>query len=157
MTEASHQTMSLENRIPPPIVALGCGALIYLLRDHFRVQFAGQAYVAAVVLAVSLAVILLALLEFRRAQTTSNPLKPDTASVLVQSGVFSVSRNPMYLGLFGILVAWVVFLGATAGIVGLAMFVVWMNRFQIRPEERAMAALFDDDFVRYKSRVRRWL
>lgn len=149
--------MTLENRIPPPVVAIGCGVLIYLLRDHFRVQSQLQTYAAAVILVASIAVMFLAIREFRRAQTTVNPLQPQTATSLVTHGVFSVSRNPMYLGLLGLLLAWTVFLGAPAGIAGLALFVAWMNELQIRPEERAMAALFEDDFSTYCSRVRRWL
>lgn len=149
--------MTLENRIPPPVVAIGCGALIYLLRDHFRVRSELQVYLAAVILVASLAVMFLAIREFRRAKTTVNPLQPETASSLVQSGVFAVSRNPMYLGLFGVLLSWTVFLGAPAGIAGLAFFIAWMNRLQIRPEERAMAALFEDEYSKYRSRVRRWL
>lgn len=131
--------------------------MIYLLRDHFRVQSGIKIYIAAVIFLASIAVMVLALREFRRAKTTVNPLRPETASSLVQSGVFSLSRNPMYLGLFGILLAWTVYLGAPAGVAGLALFVTWMSLLQIRPEEKAMAALFEDDFVRYCRRVRRWL
>lgn len=149
--------MALDNRIPPPIVALACGVLIYLLRDHLRIRFGFQVYVAALILIVSLAVMVLAIREFRRARTTVNPLKPETASELVQSGVFSYSRNPMYLGLLGLLLAWTVFLGAAAGVFAIALFVTWMNLFQIRPEERALAALFEDEFAAYRTRVRRWL
>ena len=149
--------MSLENRIPPPVVALGCAALIYLLRDHFRLQFDFQAWVAGAILAGSLTVMLLAVREFHRASTTVNPLKPDTATELVQSGVFSFSRNPMYLGLLGVLLAWTVFLGATAGLAVLALFVTWMNLLQIRPEERAMETLFEERYADYRDRVRRWL
>lgn len=149
--------MTLENRVPPPVVAIGCGALIYLLRDHFRVQSELQIYAAAAILIASIAVMFLAIREFRRAKTTVNPLKPQTASSLVTRGIFSVSRNPMYLGLLGILLAWTVFLGAPAGIACIALFIVWMNVLQIRPEEQAMAVLFEDEFSRYCSRVRRWL
>lgn len=149
--------MTLENRIPPPVIAVGCGLLIYCLRDHFRVHSELQVYVAAAILVASIAVIVLAIREFRRANTTVNPLEPQTASALVTSGVFAFSRNPMYLGLLGLLLAWTVFLGAPAGVAGLALFVTWMNLLQIRPEERAMTALFEGDFADYRSRVRRWL
>ena len=149
--------MTLENRIPPPVVAIGCGALIYLLRDHFRIQSDLQVYVAAVILVASIAVMVLAIREFRRVKTTVNPLKPETASSLVQGGVFSLSRNPMYLGLLGVLLSFTVYLGAPAGVAGLVLFVAWMNLLQIRPEEKAMAALFEDDYSKYCSRVRRWL
>lgn len=149
--------MTLENRVPPPVVAIGCGAVIYWLRDHYRVHFEFQAIIAGLILLASLAIMVLAVREFRRAKTTVNPLRPETASSLVQRGVFAVSRNPMYLGLLGILLAWTVFLGAPAGVAGLVLFVTWMNLLQIRPEEKAMSAIFGDDFSSYCSRVRRWL
>ena len=149
--------MTLSNRIPPPVIAAACALLIYAMRNLHRVSFVLQHVVAVLILFASLATMLLAVREFHRARTTINPLKPESASVLVQRGIFARSRNPMYLGLAGVLLAWTVFLGATAGFAVIAVFVIWMNRFQIRPEENAMAALFGAEFTKYRSRVRRWL
>jgi len=95
--------------------------------------------------------------SFRRAKTTVNPLKPETASALVSSGIYQVSRNPMYVGFALFLVAWAVYLSSPLALVGVIGFVLYINRFQIQPEERALAALFAAEFERYKNSVRRWV
>jgi protein-S-isoprenylcysteine O-methyltransferase Ste14 len=95
-------------------------------------------------------------LTFRRAKTTVNPTTPAAASALVRTGVFRFTRNPMYLGLLLCLVAWAIFLSSVLALLSAPLFVVYMNRFQIAPEERALAALFGDSFAAYKRDVRRW-
>jgi protein-S-isoprenylcysteine O-methyltransferase Ste14 len=95
--------------------------------------------------------------SFRRAKTTVNPLKPETASALVRSGIYQVSRNPTYVGFALFLVAWAVYLSSPWTLLGVVGFVLYINRFQIQPEERALAALFAAEFERYKNSVRRWV
>ena len=97
------------------------------------------------------------LIEFRRARTTVNPLKPDTSSALVTRGVYGVTRNPMYIGLAIMLVGWAVFLANAAALIGVVGFTWYIDRFQIAPEERALAALFGAEFESYRRDVRRWL
>lgn len=147
----------LDNKIPPLAIGLACGALIYLARDLWRIQFVFQVHVAVLLLVAGLVIMILGIVEFRRSRTTFNPLQPEAASTLVQTGVFRFSRNPMYLGFLGILLAWTVFLGAVAGLAILVLFVTWMNAFQIAAEERAMTKLFGADYAEYRERVRRWL
>ncbi|MBA5763011.1 isoprenylcysteine carboxylmethyltransferase family protein [Vibrio sp. 404] len=95
--------------------------------------------------------------EFRKAKTTVNPVKVDSASTVVDSGIFAYSRNPMYLALLILLVGigyW------QQNIICLLLpigFVLYMNRFQIAPEERALEALFGVQYIDYKNRVRRWI
>jgi protein-S-isoprenylcysteine O-methyltransferase Ste14 len=114
--------------------------------------------VAALALAVAGAVVALAgVAEFRRVRTTVNPLRPDRASALVTSGVFRWTRNPMYLGLALALLGWAAFLAHPLAALGVPVFVVWMSRWQIPREERALEALFGAEFARYRTRVRRWL
>lgn len=96
-------------------------------------------------------------ISFRRAQTTVNPIHPEKTSALVRSGVYAVTRNPMYLGSVLILVAWAVFLSSALALLGPIAFVFYMNRFQIRPEERILASLFGASYAEYCSRVRRWI
>jgi len=112
---------------------------------------------ASVIAAVGLAIALLGVASFRRASTTVNPIKPDSASSLVSSGVYRVTRNPMYLGLLFLLVAWGVFLSSAAALLVATAFVPAMNRFQIAPEERALRAKFGAEFEAYRARVRRWI
>lgn len=96
-------------------------------------------------------------ISFRRSKTTVDPRKPEASSALVSSGVYRYSRNPMYLG-FGVwLLAWSVFLASAWALVGVMFFVLYMNRFQIEPEERALRESFGEAFLEYERRVRRWL
>jgi protein-S-isoprenylcysteine O-methyltransferase Ste14 len=99
----------------------------------------------------------LGVVSFRRARTTVNPTRPDSSSSLVLSGVYAFTRNPMYLGLLLVLVGWAIFLSNILAFLVLPGFIFYMNRFQIEPEERALASLFGREFDAYKSRVRKWL
>ena len=95
--------------------------------------------------------------EFVRAHTTVNPMAPTRARRLVTSGVFSRTRNPMYLGMLLVLAGWGVWLGNAVAWLGLPLFVAVLNVLQIRPEERAMRQRFGAEFERYAARVRRWI
>jgi protein-S-isoprenylcysteine O-methyltransferase Ste14 len=96
-------------------------------------------------------------LAFRRARTTLDPTRPEQASSLVNSGVYRVTRNPMYVGLACVLVAWAVFLSSAWALLGPVAYVLYIGRFQIEPEERALATLFGSEYANYQARVRRWL
>lgn len=151
---------SLENRIPPPLAGILAGALAWLASSA-----AGGTTVPArirLVAALALGVLGLAcafagVRAVRGAGTTLNPLKPESASALVTSGIYRYTRNPMYLGMATWLLAWAAWLGSLVALVGPALFVAFMNRFQVGPEERALAQLFGAEFDAYRSRVRRWL
>jgi protein-S-isoprenylcysteine O-methyltransferase Ste14 len=96
-------------------------------------------------------------MRFRRAKTTIDPLKPQAASSLVTAGIFRYTRNPMYLGLLFLLVAWAVLLSSPFALLGPVAFVTYISRFQIVPEERVLATLFGAEYAAYQSEVRRWL
>jgi protein-S-isoprenylcysteine O-methyltransferase Ste14 len=112
---------------------------------------------AAVLVATGLVMGISGVVTFRKAKTTIDPTKPYTASSLVTRGVYSVSRNPMYLGGLIILLGWAVFLVSALAFFLLPAYVLYINRFQIKPEERALKSLFGDAYVDYQSRVRRWV
>lgn len=95
--------------------------------------------------------------RFRRAGTTVNPLRPYAAATLVRSGLYRWSRNPMYLGHAVILLAWAVQLRHVAAFLAVPAYVLYVGRFQIRAEERALLARFGSEYVEYCRRVRRWL
>lgn len=94
---------------------------------------------------------------FRWAGTTVNPLRPQAASALVTSGVYRWTRNPMYLGMLLGLAGGGVYLAHGLAWLLLPLFVAYMNRFQIRVEERALSERFGAAYTRYKHSVRRWL
>jgi protein-S-isoprenylcysteine O-methyltransferase Ste14 len=124
---------------------------------QFQYKIPAGTFVASA-LAIAGAVISAAgVYSFRRARTTVNPLRPDSTTSLVVSGVYSISRNPMYVGFVLLLAGWGIALSNFAAIIPLPLFIVYMNHFQIEPEERILAARFGQQFGDYSSRVRRWL
>jgi protein-S-isoprenylcysteine O-methyltransferase Ste14 len=151
---------ALELKVPPPLVGLVAALSMWLVSRWtfaFEIDVALRSVVAIVIALIGGAFTAAGITAFRRATTTLNPTKPEAASSLVTGGIYRVTRNPMYLGVLFVLVAWAVFLGAPWTFVGPLLFVVYMNRFQIGPEERALTAAFGEGYVRYKAAVRRWL
>jgi len=94
---------------------------------------------------------------FFKAKTTVHPEAPEKATTLVVDGVYRFTRNPMYLGMLLVLLGWAVYLGNLLALVVAFVFVLYINRFQIRREEVALAANFGEAYVAYRTRVRRWL
>src|SRR5262249_3498807 len=94
---------------------------------------------------------------FRRVRTTINPHKPTAASSLVSGGAYRITRNPMYLGLLLLLLQGAVFLSNPLAVLLVPVFVLYINRLQIDPEERALSSLFGNEYAAYKRSVRRWL
>ncbi len=100
---------------------------------------------------------LLGIQAFRKANTTFDPTRPSNCSALVTTGVYRYSRNPMYVGLLTLLIAWALLLSHALPWLLLPAFIAYMNRFQIGPEERALSAGFGEQYEAYRLRVRRWL
>jgi protein-S-isoprenylcysteine O-methyltransferase Ste14 len=151
---------TLETKIPPPAVALLVAAAMWgISRVTPMIDVpAVIRMVAGIALAVAGGAIALAgNLTFRRAGTTVNPFKPETASSLVTSGVYRVTRNPMYVGLGLLLLGWAAYLCSIPALLCLPVFVWYINGFQIAPEERALMSLFGAAYTDYQTRVRRWL
>jgi len=150
----------LENKIPPPLVALIIAATMWEL-SHLTSTLVLTALVKySLVIVFVLIGIFFALsgaISFRLAKTTVNPLKPDTASSLVTSGIYQLTRNPMYVGFVAFLLAWASFLGTVWGIGLIAVYIAFIQYFQIMPEERALTKIFKDEFIDYKAKVRPWL
>ena len=151
---------SLENRIPPPIVLLIALALIYCVSrfdDLIIFSDALSLNLSIGLFVLGLCIMLAGVVSFRKAATTVNPLKPESASSLVNSGVYRFTRNPMYLGMVFIAFAGVVKSSSVLSVLVVLGFYLFITRYQILPEERAMLKLFGDQFVKYQQRVRRWI
>ena len=151
---------TLELKIPPVIQVLVIASLMWLLAitaPGLGFTLPASALVALVLAAMGVAFALLGVLEFRSAGTTVDPRVPDQTASLVVRGVYRISRNPMYMGFLLVLGAWTIFLSNLASLVLLPAFVVYMNRFQIVPEERYMREKFGEAYRQYEERVRRWI
>jgi protein-S-isoprenylcysteine O-methyltransferase Ste14 len=122
-----------------------------------RRQVAREFLSSASVALLGAVICLSGVVSFRRARTSVNPMRPDSTSSLVVSGIYKYTRNPMYLGFLLLLLGWAIFLSNLAPFALLPAFVVYMNYFQIRPEERALGSLFAKEYQPYLARVRRWI
>lgn len=152
--------LALELKVPPPAVALIAGLLMWLVSralPALAYMFSPHNTAAIGLAIIGVATAIAGVVTFRRAKTTVNPLKPQNASSLVASGIYSITRNPMYLGLLLGLTGWATHLSNAVAFLFLPAFVAYINRFQIMPEERALTSLFGKDFTAYRSRVRRWI
>lgn len=146
--------------IPPLPLGVITGALIWGASKLFTplaVTFPGQKVVGLVLILGSVLIAVIAVAAFVRTRTTVNPTKPEAASKLVTTGLFSFSRNPMYLSMLGVLIGWSIFLGNVAALALPVLFVWYMTVFQIKPEEDALTQKFGDDYLSYCKRVRRWI
>lgn len=150
----------LENRIPPPLLMLliggAMGAVLFgqtppQLPAAYRWGPAAFLFLAGGVFGFP------AIRAFTKARTTINPVAIDQASVLVTSGIYRMTRNPMYVGLSLLLCAWAFWLSRPITVCGPVAFVLFINRFQIIPEERALSARFGRAYLDYQLAVRRWL
>jgi len=150
----------LELKIPPPAIALLVAAAMWeisRLTVSLEAPTAIRLWLAVAVLLVGIGFAVAGVISFRRAKTTINPTKPQMTSSLVSSGIYSLTRNPMYVGLLLVLIAWAIFLSSPWALLGPAAYFLYIDSFQIAPEERALTALFGAEYTAYLSKVRRWL
>ncbi len=151
---------SLELKVPPPAVALAAAVLMWLMSraaPQLGFEFPTGSLIGSILALVGIVTSVSGVVTFRRAKTTVNPTTPEAASSLVNGGIYAITRNPMYLGLLLILTGWALFLSNALGFLLLPIYIVYINRFQIAPEERALGSLFGREYTAYQSRVRRWI
>lgn len=150
----------LDAKLPPPVVMLLCGAAVWAAARAWpalAIPLPGRGALGGGVFVLGLAIELVAAARFFLARTTVNPLSPQKATTLVTGGLNRVSRNPMYVGQALLLAGWALWLAHALAPLGAVGYVLWITRFQILPEERALAARFGADYAAYRARVPRWL
>jgi len=151
---------ALELKIPPLLLlALFAGAAtcVGIWGDGPRFAFPGQLAVAIACGALGTGFMLAGVLSFRRARTSVNPLDPSVATSLVTTGIYRLTRNPMYLGMALVLTGLIVALGHAVSFLLVPAFMLWLTRFQIVPEERFLAVRFGPEWQALCARTRRWL
>lgn len=156
----SMNTKPLELLIPPAAILLIVILLMWLLRVFFpslTLDFTTNLIVIYLVGLIGLGISGAGGISFMQARTTLNPKKPGNASRLVTSGIYRFTRNPMYLGLQIMLIAWGMFLGNIVSLLFSLAFGLYIHRYQILPEERFLEEKFGAEFIAYKSQVRPWL
>lgn len=151
---------NLELKIPPLLLMFLFGLLMWLLSIlipdgdflfHFRKLIILIFFLIATIFSIS------GVVSFRLANTTVNPMKPNETSSLVTKGIYKVTRNPMYVGFLFYLISWGFFLTNIYALLLPLIFIFYMNKFQIKPEESSLLAIFGNEYTLYMQRVRRWL
>lgn len=151
---------ALELKVSPLALAVAFALAMWLAAAQaptLAFELPAHRVAAALVASLGAALVLVAGLGFRRAGTTVNPTKPQATTSVVDTGVYRISRNPMYVGFLLVLAGWAAYLSHVLPFLFLPAYVGYMNRFQIAPEERMLAARFGTGYEHYLRRVRRWL
>lgn len=151
---------ALELKIPPALLVALTGGFMWLLATYapvILVTFAGQTAIAIVIAIIGIQIAIAGARACYEHETTVNPLKPEESSSLITDGVFKVSRNPIYLGMALALLGFGVWLGALTALLMVPLFIWYLGRFQIAPEERSLDAQFGEAYRSYRQQTRRWL
>jgi len=151
----------LELRVPPDVVWVVVAVLMWLA-SRATVGGLGPAEplrrpLALVLIVIGTALIVAARVALEKAGTTWHPTEPGKTTTLVDTGVYRFSRNPTYLGMQIVLLSWAVMLASPAAVLVSTLFVFYINRFQIRPEESTLSISLGQEYRDYSQRVRRWI
>ncbi len=150
----------LEMKIPPALLIAALALLMWLTPAIAPGLSFSSPWQSAVMWLFAIPGVLFTfagLAAFRREGTTVDPTRPERASSLVVTGVYRYSRNPMYLGFLLVLTGWAIHIANLLAFAALPVFVAYMTRFQIIPEERALLSRFGEAYRAYLGSVRRWL
>jgi protein-S-isoprenylcysteine O-methyltransferase Ste14 len=151
---------NLRLKIPPVAQALFCILAMWLLSRYLPLsplQVSHRPAITVVLIAIGGLIGGAGIIAFRIAQTTVDPRSPRETSKVVMAGIYNYTRNPMYLGLLLILLGLAVLFGAMSSFLVIPVFIRFMNRLQIEPEEEALTELFGESYRQYQRKVRRWL
>jgi len=147
-------------KIYPPVYMLMGAALIWAAHQYFPVYtllLPPWNQIGLGVIGFALSMDLYALLLFFKAKTTPHPFREHKTCQLVITGIYRLTRNPMYVGLLLLLTGWTLYLGTISGFMVLPLFIWVINHEQIVHEEQIMLAKFGACYRDYQQRVRRWL
>ena len=148
----------MNNKIPPPIIALVCALGILFSKPFFReYSNVNNSSISILFFLIGIACFFFAIKLFKKHNTTISPLKPEKATSLIVSGIYMYSRNPMYLGMLFILISISIRFNIIGGIISISTFIIYITKFQIIPEEEQLKRIFGEKFLNYKKKTRMWL
>ncbi len=151
---------SFELKIPPLVLLGVFGVLalaLSLVIPLMTFTLAHSTAIACVLTMLGFGVALAGVIAFHRSGTTVNPTTPEKSLLIVSTGVYRFTRNPMYLGFALALAGFATYLSNAASLLMVPVFVTYLTRFQIKPEERVLLDKFGAPFREYMATVRRWI
>lgn len=146
--------------IPPIFQVIICGGVSWIVAKNANMldyDWTGNTILGAIFIVAGVLLIIAALLEFKRAKTTINPIDPSKAQNLVADGLYKYTRNPMYLSLALLLIGYAILQSDLLAFLGPLLFVVMMTVLQIKPEEATLRAKFGEAYEAYCRKTRRWI
>jgi len=149
--------LNLKTKIPPPLITLICILIIYFFEKEFIFFEDWNIYISGFFLLWGLIVIAFAVFKFAKTKTTVDPTKPSKTSSLVISGIYRITRNPMYLGMLFLIISFTFYKLSLAGAIVIPSFIFYINKYQIEPEEYEMRKKFGENFEDYCKKVDRWI
>ncbi|CAH0535501.1 hypothetical protein VST7929_03071 [Vibrio stylophorae] len=148
---------ALELKVPPLLLVALCAVAIYGASDQALPQYLWQWMGLCTGIGLAMAIVLNAFYCFYQQKTTVHPYQFEQVNALVQSGIYRFSRNPMYLAMAISLLAMTLGWPSVWAALVVVFFVVYLTYFQIKPEERLLASRFQQPYLDYCQRVRRWI
>ena len=149
--------LNLKTKIPPPLITLICILIIYFFEKEFIFFEDWNIYISGFFLFWGLIVIAFAVFKFAKTKTTVDPTKPSKTSSLVISGIYRITRNPMYLGMLFLIISFTFYKLSLIGAIVIPSFIFYINKYQIEPEEYEMRKKFGENFEDYCKKVDRWI
>ncbi len=148
----------LDQKIPPALLLLVFGIVTFFMSNQ-SFSFVGLSQFLGLGLGIlAIAIAIVAVLSFKKAKTTVNPMKTENISSLVTTGIFSYSRNPMYVAMALLLFGFGVYMEVTLfSVFWTVFFILYLTKFQIMPEEKLLIGIFAKEYEKYCTDVRRWL
>lgn len=150
----------MEKKIYPPVQVIIAISVMYLLRylfTSFNYSFSGKDIVFSLLVIISVCIGLSAVYSFKKHNTTVNPTKPEATSVIVNTGIYAFSRNPMYLAMVLFLIGVSILCANFLAFFMIPLFMWFITKYQIKPEEEALTLIFKKDYEEYITKVRRWI
>ena len=141
--------------VPPPVIFIGCALIMAYLPNSYRFEI--NVLAVYLIVSVSFAIAFFSLWQFYKSKANINPIHLEKSNVFVANGIYRFSRNPMYLSLAGLLVAWAVYLQNAVSFLGVFLFIYFITQWQIKAEEYWLEKKFGESYLAYKKKVRRWI
>ena len=151
---------TLDHKVPPPVIAILCAALAWVLvrlTPGLGAVVPAKTLIVGLIVLAGVALDVSGFMAFRKAQTTLDPRSPEKSTSIVSSGPYRFTRNPMYLGMVLVLLGFCAYLANPVALVAVAVFVAYITRFQIIPEERLLLGKFGEAYAQYAKATRRWI
>jgi protein-S-isoprenylcysteine O-methyltransferase Ste14 len=151
---------SLELKIPPLVVLVAFGMVAFALSlviPSMTFTLAHSTVIAGAIAIAGIGVALAGVIAFHRSGTTVNPTTPEKSLVVVSTGIYRFTRNPMYLGFALVFAGLATYLSNAASLLMLPLFIGYLTKFQIKPEERVLLAKFGAPLHEYMATLRRWI